>query len=337
MTTVLITGATGFVGSHALEALMRRPALKRVAACRDPARLPKDFTGEVRAGDLRDPDCRERLLDGVDVVCHAMAWTALFGHGERSRDLYREPTLALLERAVARGTRRFINVSTTSAAAPEHSADPMSRGIPRPFWPHLASVVAIEDALRAWAGGATTMVNLRFGIFAGRRYGLGLLPILAPRLKAHLVPWVAGGRSGLPITAGEDIGEAMALAATAPDLSGYEGFNIVGPTVPTVREVIDFLHAEYGLPRPHFSVPFAVAYPFAWLMEQLDRIAPWPPLVTRSVVHLLEETGADNQRAEARLGYRPRVGWRDAIRQQMMEMASRQRRPMAMHKALPPS
>ena len=127
------------------------------------------------------------------------------------------------------------------------------------------------------------------------------------------------------------------LRALAELVNMFDADTLDADTETSVREVIDFLHAEYGLPRPHFSVPFAVAYPFAWLMEQLDRIAPWPPLVTRSVVHLLEETGADNQRAEARLGYRPRVGWRDAIRQQMMEMASRQRRPMAMHKALPPS
>lgn len=334
MTTILITGATGFVGSHALETLARHDGVQPVAACRDPRRLPIGYPGEVRAGDLRDPAYRTRLLEGIDVVCHCMAWTSLFGHGERSRDLYLEPTLALLDAAVARGVGRFVNVSTTSAAAPERSADPMSRGIPRTFWPHLRSVVAIEDAMRQRAAGATTMVNLRFGIFAGRRYGLGILPILVPRLKTHLVPWVAGGRTALPITAGADIGAAMALAATAPGLSGYEGFNIVGPEIPTARQVIQFLHEEYGLPQPHFSVPFAVAYPFAWLMEKLDSFVPWEPLVTRSIVHLLEEVNVDNQRARERLGYQPRMGWREAVREQMAEMARRQTAPMAMHKAL---
>lgn len=333
--TVLVTGATGFVGSHALEALARRPDVKVVAACRDPARLPPGFAGEVRVGDLRDPADFRQLLDGIDVVCHCMAWTSLFGQGHRSRDLYLEPTLALLDAAVAAGVRRFVNVSTTSAAAPQRSADPMSRGIPRPFWPHLCSVVRIEDALRERAGRGTAMVNLRFGIFAGRRYGLGILPILVPRLKTRLVPWVAGGRTSLPITAGEDIGEAMALAATAPGLAGYEGFNIVGPEVPTAREVIGFLHEEFGLPPPWFSVPFGLAYPFAWLMEKLDRVVPWEPLVTRSIVHLLEEVSADNARAEARLGYRPAVDWRDAVRAQMAEMQFRQSQPMRMSKAVP--
>lgn len=336
MTSILVTGATGFVGSHALEALMRRPELNIIAACRDPLKLPAGFKGETRPGDLRDPAYRGRLLDGIDVICHCMAWTSLFGHGHRSRDLYQEPTLALLDAAVARGISRFVNVSTTSAAAPERSADPMSRGTLRPFWPHLVSVVAIEDAMRERAGGNTAMINLRFGIFAGRRYGLGILPILAPRLKTHLVPWVRDGRTALPITAGADIGEAMALAATAPGLSGYEGFNIVGPEVPTVRQVIEFLHDEYGLPLPHFSVPFPIAYAFAWLMEKLDPLLPWEPLVTRSIVHLLEEVDADNQRAEQRLGYQPSVEWRGAIKAQMAEMAIQEKRPMRMHRSLPP-
>lgn len=328
--TILVTGANGFVGSHALEALTARDDARVIAACRDAGRLPHDFAGEVRVGDLRNPDYLKKLLEGVDVVCHAAAWTSLWGHRDSSRSLFLEPGLALITAARAAGVRRFINTSTTSAAAPEHSGDPMSRGMVRDFWPHLGNVIALEDALRDQAGPEFQVVNLRLGIFAGGRYGLGLLPILAPRLKTHLVPWVAGGRTSLPIIDGRDIGQAFALAATAPDLVDYESFNIVGPEVPSVRQVITLLHEEFGLPQPHFGVPFAIAYPFAWLMEKLDPISPWEPLVTRSIIHLMEEVGVDNGKAEHLLGYRPRHGWREAVRNQMGELAQRQTRPMSM-------
>ena len=200
----------------------------------------------------------------------------------------------------------------------------------RPLWPHLCNVVRIENALRDAAHADFQVINLRLGIFAGRRYALGVLPILAPRLKTHLVPWVSGGRTSLPVVDGRDIGEAFSQAVMAWGLADYESFNIVGPTIPTVREVIQFLHDEYGLPMPHFGVPFAIAYPFAWMMEKLDSVVPWEPLVTRSIIHLMEETAADNAKAERLLGYRPTHPWREAIRAQMQEMAVRQKQPMSM-------
>lgn len=332
--TVLITGATGFAGSHVLEALEKDDTLHVVAVCRDKRKLLPSFKGEAREGDLRDAGFREAAVEGVDILCNALAWSSLWGNADHSRRMFLEPNLALIEAAREAGVTRFINTSTTSAAAPDRSSDPDSRGIPRPLWPHLCNVVLIEDALRDAASADFQVINLRLGIFAGRRYALGVLPILAPRLKTHLVPWVAGGRTGLPIIDGRDIGQAFARAVKAEGLADYEGFNIVGAEIPTVREVIDFLHEEYGLPKPHFNVPFSIAYPFAWLMEKLDPIAPWEPLVTRSIIHLLEETGANNDKAERLLGYRPTHPWREAIRLQMREMAVRQKQPMSMVRPL---
>ncbi|MBI3431019.1 MAG: NAD(P)-dependent oxidoreductase [Hydrogenophilales bacterium] len=331
---VVVTGATGFVGSHVLEALAAFDDVHVIAVCRDRKQLIPGFEGEVREGDLRDPGFRKAAVGGADCLCNAMAWSSLWGHADPSRRLFLEPSLALIEAARAAGVRRFINTSTTSAAAPERSSDPQSEGIMRPFWPHLCNIVRIENALRDAANANFQVVNLRLGIFAGRRYALGVLPILVPRLKTHLVPWVAGGRTSLPIVDGRDIGQAFAHAVKAKGLSAYEGFNIVGPTVPRVRDVVAHLHKVHGLPQPHFGVPFALAYPFAWLMEKLDPIVPWEPLVTRSIIHLMEEVGVDNDKAARLLGYHPRHDWREALRLQMGEMSVRQTRPMSMARPL---
>jgi len=328
--SVLVTGANGFVGSHVLGALQERDDVQVIAACRDKTKLPDDFHGPVRQGDLRDVAYRKAVVEGVDVLCHAAAWTSLWGHAHESHSQFLDPSLALIEEARKAGVVRFVNTSTTSAAAPKGSPDPMSRGINRPFWPHLCNVIAIEDTLREHANPDFQVINLRLGIFAGQRYALGLLPILVPRLKTHLVPWVAGGRTSLPLVDGRDIGHAFALAAMAEGLDSYESFNIVGPSVPTVREVIAFLGQDYGLPLPHFNVPFSGAYAFAWLMEKLDPVVPWEPLVTRSIIHLMEEVRTNNDKAARLLGYSPRHDWRESIRVQMREMAARQTRPMSL-------
>ena len=329
-TTVLVTGANGFVGSHVLESLRARSDFRLIAACRDPRKLPASYTGEMRPGDLRDSIYLTELVQGVDVICNAAAWTSLWAHGRESQQLFLEPTLALIKAARAAGVKRFINTSTTSAAAPTTSADAMSPGIERRFWPHLVNVIRIENTLREQAAADFNVVNLRLGIFAGQRYALGVLPILLPRLKTHLVPWVAGGKTGMPIIDGRDIGQAFAQAVPATNLADYESLNIVGPEVPSVRQVIKFLHDEFGAPTPHFSVPFFIAYPFAWLMETINPLVPWEPLVTRSIIHLLEETLANNDKAKQLLGYAPLYNWRDAIRLQVNEMAQCQLKPMAM-------
>ncbi len=331
MIRVLLTGANGFVGSHALLALKQCDDVHLLAACRDPERLSGAEGVQLRIGDLRDAAYARELVRGVDCICHAAAWTALFGERKRSDAWFLQPTLTLLEAARDHGVARFVFVSSTSAAAPQMSPDPMSPGVLRGLWPHLDNVVRIEDRMKELATDDFCTVSLRFGLFAGQRYNLGLLPILLPRLRTHLVPWIAGGRTGMPIIDGRDIGRAMALAATAPGLGGYQGFNIIGPELPSVRDVIGHLHREHGYPEPHFGVPFALAYPFARLMEWLDPLLPWDPLVTRSIVHLLEETGADNARAERLLGYRPVYHWKQAVDEQLMEMASREEGAMPMH------
>jgi len=334
MKTIIIIGATGFVGSHALNYLSKYPDINLIAACRDRTKLPDNFNGEVREGDIRNAKYLDRVLDDVDVVVNAMSWSSLFANRKNSNELFLQPSLKLINKFKQSNAQQYINISSTSVAAPHSSEDAMNPGKTPAFWPHLANVIQLENQLRELASKNKRIVNLRFGIFAGENYALGLLPILVPRLKTHLVPWVNGGHTGMPITDGRDIGQAMALAALNDSLANYESFNVVGPSIPTVREVIEFISSEYHLPKPHFSVPFFIAYPFAWLMEKLDVLVPWQPLIVRSIILLLEETNANNDKASHVLGYKPLYYWQDSIRAQMSEMSVRQKTPMKMAKPI---
>ncbi len=330
---VLVTGATGFVGSHVLAALAAAP-VEVVAACRDAARLPRDFAGTVRIGDLRDEAYVDALPEGVDTVIHAAAWSSLYGNRENAEALYLRPTIRLIDAIGRHGVSRFLFPGTHGAAPPGAGHDARTPGRAPAYWPHLGVVVAIEDEMRRRAGEHLAMVVLRLGLFVGENYSLGLLPILTHRLKTRLVPWIDGGRPPMPLIDGADIGEAFCLAALAEGLAGYEAFNILGPTVPTMRDLVTYLNVRHGYPLPHFSVPFALAFPFAKLVRALDPVMPFEPLIVPAIIHLLQDFGVDNAAAEARLGYRPRVAWQDAVDRQLAEMAERQTAPMSMVKAL---
>jgi nucleoside-diphosphate-sugar epimerase len=306
-----------------LDALLAEPDIEVIAACREPSRLPPGFAGKVRQGDLTDRRYTEEVVQGVDVVCHTAAWTSLWAHRNEEEHLFGAPSRALIDAAVAAGVQRFVFDSSVVAAGPHRDGTAIGDREPgrhTGFWPHLDTVVDIENHMRAQSQRGTGMVVLRCGHFAGQRYNLGLLSLLVPRLKTHLVPRVAGARARVPLVDGRDLGTAFALAARVGGLHGFECFNICGPSFPAMHELIDFLHVQIEVPRPHFGVPLSAAYAFGWLMETLNPVLPGDPFLTRAIVYLGEDWYAPSDLASQRLGYTPQYDWQTAVRRQLGEM-----------------
>lgn len=320
---VLVTGASGFLGGNILRALQKDPQIHPIAACRDPDKIRHGFNGEIRVGDLTDPYHRRELSIGVDVICHAGGWASLWSHDEIERTRFFEPTRDLIESAIRNGVRRFILANTVAIAAAVKDASPIDDFAPTQhtgYWPHLDRLIDIDDYMRANSTRGMGMVNLRLGTFIGVGNRLGLVPALTPRLRTYLVPWLAGGRRRQALVADTDLGQAFARACVADGLDDYESFNICGSEFPTLREVVSFIAAETGFPKPLYSVPYPVGYAFGWLMEKLYPLLPGYPFLTRSIVHLCENRVCPSDYATRKLGYVPEKNWRTAIREQLADL-----------------
>jgi nucleoside-diphosphate-sugar epimerase len=321
---VLVTGATGFLGRWVLAALTTRDDVEPVAACRRPSELPPGFAGEVRAGDLRHPGYRAAVVKGVDVVCHTGTWASFWGHPAQERTQFFEPARDLAEQAVRAGVGRFLLASTVAIGTPTKDGSPLDDFSPTRttgFWPHLDRLVDLDTSMRHNSRRGTQMVTMRLGHFVGAGNRIGLVPALAPRLRTRLVPWLAGGRSRLPLVCDADLGEAFALAATANGLDDFESFNICGPEFPTAREVIGFIARETGSPPPWFSVPYPVGHGFGWLMEMTHPVLPGTsPFLTRSLVHLAGDWVCPGDYATRKLGYVPGKDWRTAASEALAEL-----------------
>ena len=316
-TTVLVTGAAGFLGSHILEKLIACENINLIAACRDKSKLLKNFKGEIRQGDLTDKNYINNVTQDVDVICHTAAWVSLWAHRKQEQHYFRDPTFALIDAAVASGVKRFIydsSVVTVGAHRDKQAVTDFEPAQHPGFWPHMDINADIENHMRTQSKLNTSMIALRCGHFVGTRYNKGLLSLFVPRLKTHMVPWVSGGTARVPIVDARDVASAFYLAATVDGLDGFKSFNICGTKFPTMREIINFLHSEIGTPLPHFGVPLWAAYVFAWLMEKLNPLLPGDPFLTRSIVFLGEDWYAPSDLAKKRLGYEPKIEWQDAIR-----------------------
>ena len=316
---VLVTGATGFLGRAILTELSHH-GVDVIAACRTPERLPSAFTGEVRVGDLTDPAYRAQLVEGVDAICHAGTWGAFYGHAEAEKRLFLDPTMALLDLAVAAGVKRFLIASTVAIAQkPATKGAPVDDFAPNRrtgFWPHLDMLGEVDQRMRELACDDTRMIAMRLGHFVGAGVSLGLVPALIPRLKTRLVPWLGRARARMPMVTDTDMARAFALAATVEGVAAYDSFNVHSGQLPTLREVFTEISREARVPLPLFAAPYWSGYIFGRLMEAL----PTPtPFLTRSLVLVAEDWNTPITHARDVLGYAPQDDWRAAVKASVAE------------------
>ena len=324
ITRVLVTGATGFLGSNIIRTIAKNPKIECVAACRNRSRLPPQFNGEVRVGDLLDPEYRRNLVTGIDVICHAGTWASMWNHKQLERERFFEPTRDLIDQAIDQGVERLLLASTVVIGEVSKDGKPhddFSAKKHTGFWPHLDYLMDIDDYMRDNSHRGTQMVTMRLGHFVGAGNRLGMVPAIIPRLKTYLVPWLGGGKKHLPLVADSDLAQAFELAALAGNLDDYESFNICGTEFPILRDVVTYIASQAGVPKPLYSVPYPAGYVFGWLMETLKPVLPGSsPFLTRSIVRLCEDWVCTNDYAQKKLGYVPKKAWRPTVDEHLTDL-----------------
>jgi len=123
---ILLTGATGYLGSQIAREIMARKIPLRVLV-RDPARLPFDAASagcEVVVGDLTDPAALREAMRGVEHVIHTAALVKMWVRDRQ--DFWRvnvHGLMDLLREASAAGVRRVVYTSSFIALGPSADVD----------------------------------------------------------------------------------------------------------------------------------------------------------------------------------------------------------------------
>jgi len=155
---VIVTGATGFIGSHLAARLVREGA-EVVCLVRPTSSLRwlEGLDVETRVAPLEDAQALERAVADAELVVHAAGLTRA-----RSVAAYMaanaENTRRLLG-AMGDGVRRLVYVSSLAAVGPNPSAEPLDESAePRPLGGYGASKLAAEQAVREHAGRVETCI-----------------------------------------------------------------------------------------------------------------------------------------------------------------------------------
>ena len=306
--TTLVTGATGFVGSHVARRLVA--AGESVRALARPGSRRQALEGvpvEWAEGDLRDEASLDRALAGVHRVYHVAADYRLWSR--HPREIYESNvtgTRNLLAAARRARVERFVYTSTVATIAvpregklPDETnrttVDEMIGSYKR------SKLLAEQEALRAAHEGLpVVIVNPTTPVGPGdwkpTPTGRIILDFLRGRMPAYV-------DTGLNFVAVEDVADGHLLAAARGKIG--ERYLLGGRNM-TLKEFLDVLASVTGLSAPSWRVPHALALMAAYGDAAYSRVMGREPRIPIEGVRIARhKMFVNDEKARKELGCQP--------------------------------
>jgi dihydroflavonol-4-reductase len=306
----LVTGATGFVGSHLVEALVARGTRVRCFARAASNRrwLPPNV--EVATGSLDDPATLVPAVEGIDVVYHLAALTSARRPADYD-DTNHRGVLRLLEVMAAHAPRaRLVFCSSLAAAGPARSGRPLTEAdAPAPVGPYGVSKSRAEAAI---AGAKRDAVIVRPPAVYGPRDKDVLVGF---RLAAHGMAIRTGPpRQQLAFIHVRDLAQGLVRAGETPRAAGVY---FVNGGNHSWEELIAAIGCAVGRQPVIVPLPAAVVRTAGFIAGSFTRYIGGRPFLTRERAWDLLQPNwtCDDTRARTELAYRPNVTLEEGMRE----------------------
>ena len=271
----LVTGATGFVGSHLAEALKRRG--HEVTALARSSRKAEALASQsirIVSGDLHDMAALDRAAAGQDIIYHVAGVVAARDEAEFLR-ANRDGTRNLLGAAERSGNPRFVLVSSLSAAGPALPGAPLTgRETPHPVTAYGRSKLAAEEIVH---GSRLGWSIIRPPIVYGPRDREVLKIFRLARLR--LAPVFGDGSQELSAVHATDLAEA--LVTTGESTTTIGGTYVAShPEVFTSAELGHAVARAMGGSVATIRIPPSVARTLLWFTESGARLTRQVTILT---------------------------------------------------------
>jgi nucleoside-diphosphate-sugar epimerase len=280
----LVTGATGFIGGHLVEALRADARFRpdappvRCLVRSKPNRRPLPDGVQIAAGDLESGAGLAEALAGVDTVIHLAGVTKALNPAGYQSDVNGTRNLV---RAIAAGRRpvRLVHVSSLAAVGPSPDGTPADeQTIPHPFTHYGKSKLAGETLVRQEYPDA---VILRPPVVYGPR-DTDVFNILKPVAKGWAVE-IGGGDRWFSAIYVRDLAAGLIAAARSPRAAGQTYF-ISHPAAVNWREFTAVAARIMNIRPRSLTVPVWVARAAGLFAEIGARLTRKPGIVSRQKV-----------------------------------------------------
>ena len=275
--TVLVTGATGFIGSHLVDYLLPRAAQVRcLVRRRSSFRYLPAMAVDLVYGDLVTGDGLSEAATGADIVINLAGVTkALSARHHEAGNVRAAENLA---RACA-GVARFVHVSSLAAAGPSLDGTPLTEDAePHPVGLYGRSKLAGERAVRAALPQA---VIIRPPVVYGPRDTDVYRMFLAARRGIELA--IGGGERCFSAIYVKDLVAGLVAAATSPAAAGATYF-LTHPEPISWTRFFACAAALLNRRTRRVVLPRQVAWAAGWMAELWSQATRKPGIISRDKV-----------------------------------------------------
>lgn len=310
---VVVTGATGFIGSHVITRLAEEAIALRAVSHRHLCCWPSDNVQAIRS-DLRDPSCADAILSGSDVVVHLAGLAHVCADADDYQQVNVRATVNLAEAAIRNEVRALVFASSVSVYG-KHGDCPMTEtSLCRPITEYGKSKAQAEDALaKLAAGSGLSVIVLRLSTAYGDQDPGNVSRLI--KSVQRFGPTVIGRGTNLKsLTHVDNIAELIA-SLIGRKLGGFDVVNVGDPAPYSLSTIVDTVADITGSKRPALRVPLSMAMTGAGLMElACGAIGRKPPVSRDQVTKLTESAVVDVTHLRDGYGFTSKILLREGIR-----------------------
>lgn len=319
-TTVLVTGASGFLGRAVV-----RELLAGGYAVRTLQRTPSRTEGATDVlGSITDPDVVARAVAGVDAVVHLAAKVSLAGDPADFERVNVGGTRTLLDAVQAAGVQRVVHVSSPSVA---HHGDSIVGDDAGPADPALArgdyartkaaaELLALARDGAASGDGALRVVAVRPHLVWGPG-DTQLVARVVERARAGRLPLLGHGAALIDSTYVDNAASAVVAALAAVDDVHGQAYVVTNGEPRPVAELLAGICRAAGVTPPRWNVPAGVARAAGSAVEAGWKVRPGadePPMTRFLAEQLSTAHWFDQRRTRRDLRWEPAVSVDDGLR-----------------------